>query len=562
MVSIPRSAQALAEQIRLSSQRLQPFRVNRTAMIREYCGPHYGPHPPGDSSTGPTPINSIAWYCHVMVPHLIYENVRALIKPKRYANPADPVEDFDAEVRQAAWNLLAEEIALDLTLRKAATDTLFAGIAIVKTGIVKPPRDDQEGYLHDPGKPFCDNISLDDYEIDPFAKMREAALWEGNRFRMAKSAMLESGLYDNEKVERLGTFYQTQANQQRTSNASLPGGIDLSKAPEPMLECMEVWLPHEQTIVTLPTPESGVDGFLREEEYIGPERGPYEDLQYHQVPDNAIGVAPIAIVYDLHVMLNKAARKAGRQADRQKDIVLVDQTAAEGEVIAVKNAGDGDVISVQDSKRYQQVSMGGANDKNYQHIAFLLEQFNRIARNPELIGGTAAKSGTLGQDQMLMQAAAGSVEDLRGCVQSFADKIGQKLFWYLSVLPEQRQVMLQKGGRQIPVNYMPEASSEELEYAFEVDLYSKPPGSPESRYQRMMEWLQNVVQPWLPVAMQQGIAIDIGRLFKDTAKLHGIDYPEDYIREMPPQMQTMPGQEGAGAAEGMNAQEAAMAAGA
>lgn len=543
MVTLPRSAKALAEQVDLSETRLKPFRRARLMMMREYHGPYYGVRKAGDSETGPTPINCVAWYVNVMLPHLFYADVEADVTAVKIADLANPDEEFTAELASAAWNVQADEIDLARSLRIWIMDALIAGTSFIKTGIVASPADDQEGYLHDPGKPFADPISLDDYIIDPFARGRESAMFEGNKFRVPKSALLDSGLYDSKRIENLSS-YAGPRGESRLAKESVGENLDLQRQTEEIVELVELWLPRERVVVTLPAETGATVGFLREEEYIGPERGPYEDLVFHRLPDNVFGVSPVGIVYDLHCMMNGQARKAGRRAARNKSLVLVDETVNEGEVNTVKDAGDGAIVGVQNKDRYAQVTFGGENEKLYENIGFLMQQFNRIARNPELLGGTAVAEKTLGQSEMLMQSAGSGVQDMRACVESAVNQVGRKLFWYLWVMPRTIPVQVQKGGVTVPVQFGPEMREQETgEYRFKVDLYSRPPGSPEAKYRRTMEWLNQTVIPLVPLAQAQGVAIDVGKLFMDTAKMHGIENAEDYVKQMPPPPPVMPGQE-------------------
>jgi hypothetical protein len=94
------------------------------------------------------------------------------------------------------------------------------------------------------------------------------------------------------------------------------------------VDLVEVYLPKEQLIVTLPFgPGFGDDDVLRVVEYEGPERGPFHMLGFAYVPDNVLPVPPASIWYYLQVMGNRIARKIGRQAERMKTVLAYDGIA-------------------------------------------------------------------------------------------------------------------------------------------------------------------------------------------------------------------------------------------
>jgi hypothetical protein len=122
----------------------------------------------------------------------------------------------------------------------------------------------------------------------------------GNRFRVAKFELLDSGLYDNKLVEKLcarryrhvgkdaaslsGDYNAVQAfngrrGRVRRSRRGLPPRTDHRHHP-----------PRPRAAARTTTK------VLRTVEYEGPERGPYHMLGFAYVPDN---VLPIAARVDL-----------------------------------------------------------------------------------------------------------------------------------------------------------------------------------------------------------------------------------------------------------------------
>lgn len=524
MVATKSSPQRLAEAVRAADDRMRPFRRNRLLFLKQYAGPYYSTG--SDAATaaiaGPQPLNMVYSLVSVVLPHLVSHSPRAMIR-----TPAARLRG-QAEVFALAWNHLAREIDLGRSLRTVATDALF-GAGVMKVGLAPGADveglDGPDGYLHDAGQPFADAVDLDDYLIDPAARTREHAAFEGNRYRLPREYVLESGLYDRALAESL-TARHVEVGRRRASDIS---GGDRDGGSTEYVELTDLWLPSENVVVTLGGDTNGPHGFLREVEWYGPERGPYEMLGFHWVPDNAMPVPLVGLIFDLHVMINKIARKLGRQADRQKDLVLFDERVSE-EAEKIRDAHDGEMIGVQNVDRYAQVSFGGASDNGYEHLEFLFEQFRRIGGNTDLLGGLKPQSETLGQDEMLFANASARIEDMRLQVQEFTRRIGEKLAWYLWYDPliELPLTKRSSAGEEVPVTFSArQREGEFLDYFFDIAPYSMTPDTPTRRFRRTLEWIERVILPTAQLAEQSGQKLDAVKLAKITGNLLNLDQTDE-----------------------------------
>jgi hypothetical protein len=234
----------------------------------------------------------------------------------------------------------------------------------------------------------------------------------------------------------------------------------------------------------------------------------------------------VALWYDLHVLINKLARKQARQADRQKDLVLFDDRAGE-EAQRLRDAFDGEMVGVQSVDRYRQVSFGGEHPETYQHLTFLFEQLARVAGNVDLLGGLAPMSGTLGQDEMLFNSASVRVEDMRAQVREFTRRVGTKLAWFLWHDPLVDLPLVAQAFSLChvePIRFSAATRKGEwLDYHFDVEPHSMNPDSPTRKYRRVLDWVRNVVLPTAPLAEAQGLKLDVERLARLTGSLLNIE---------------------------------------
>ena len=525
MVATRPSAQRLAAAVAQADDKLAVHRRNRVMFLKQFAGHYYTA---GASASGsadpaaPQSLNMVFLMTSVLVPNLIYHEPRSMI-----STPQSSLRG-QAELFALAWNHLAREIDLKRTLRTVVTDAMF-GAGIIKTGLCGGAYveglDEPSGYLHDNGQPFADAVDLDDYIIDPHARTREHATFEGNRYRLPLDYVLASGLYQRSLAERLVPTHRWGDSANPTAadiSASSPAGSGDSLAQ--YVELIDLWLPNENVVVTIGAGEAAPQGFLREVQWDGPERGPYEMLGFHWVPNNVMPIPPVSVLFDMHVMINAMSDKLAHQADRQKDLLLYDRRDAE-EAEAIEGAADGDMIGVDNVDRYSQVSFGGANPRGYEHLAFLFEQFNRIGGNTDLLGGLGPQSDTLGQDSMLMTNASIRVDDMRSQVYELVQRVGEKLAWYLWTDPliELPLVKRSASGEQTSVTFSAaDREGDFLDYNFDIEPYSMAADSPNQRYHRTMEWVEKVILPTAKLAAEQGKTLNVKRLAEITGRLLNI----------------------------------------
>jgi hypothetical protein len=502
-------ARHLARAVKAATTAMTPMRNNRHMFLKQYAGPYFAVRQAKEASATATPLNMIHSLVSVVLPHLVSGCPKAMIVARR------PELKEAAEIFSLAWDRMAVDIDLGSTMRTIVTDAMF-GAGIIKVGLCQSEENaaaaqEPEGYLHDNGRPFADAIDLDDYIIDPDARDRQAAAFEGNQYRLPLQYVLESGLYDRRAAGRLAPV-----------NSPKDGAI------EPMVELIDLWLPRENAVVTISADTDSPAGILRRVEWDGPERGPYEVLGFHWAPNNVMPIPPVAMIFDLHAMINKIARKISRQVERQKDLVLFDERCVD-EAQRVRDAADGELVGVQSVDRYRQLSLGGADQRGYEHLAFLFEQFSRLGGNIDLLGGLATQSKTLGQDEMLFANATIRIEDMRQQTHQFTRRFGAKLAWHLWQDPLIELPLARNG---VMATFRPEERRGEfLDYIFDIEPYSMTQDSPTRRYRRIVEWIDRVVLPTADIAAKQGRTLDAAALAKAAAKMLNIDEAQHLWRD-------------------------------
>jgi len=498
-------------------------------MLNAYSGPHYG----DNDDSGKAPSNVLFSHAALYVPHLVSRDPHALF------TTANPELRPMSNIFELAWNHLANEIALRRTLRTVVLDAYF-GPGIIKTGLdfgppVNEDGDSDVGYLHDVGQAFADPVDFDDYIIDSQTKTRESCDFEGNRYRVSRDYAFESELYKPDILEKLMVHSRAMKGPRRAEDMSTTAA-DAEQMFE-YFEFYDLWLPAEGMVLTIPADVEAVVGYLREQEWNGPERGPYEMLGFNWVPNNPLPLPLASIIFDLHQLMSRQSNKAAAQALREKAILAFDRTA-EDDAETIKTSADGSVVLVGNVDRGKEYKYGGTSDTVYQSLEYWEHVASRLGGNTDLLGGMQAESSTLGQDQMLMANASVRIDDMRVCVYDFVREVGKKLAWYLWTDPQKMMSLTYESqGVSVPVTFTPEQREGDfLDYNFDIVPYSMSPDSPARKYQQLLEIIETFIIPTLQIGASQGMMLDVAEVNSQFSRLTNLPELKDIYRQMAPQM--------------------------
>jgi len=526
------SATKLAQAVEKADKQMKPFRQQRKSFLREWAGPYYGKDP----IQGRQPMNLLYSTCAVLLPTLTMRVVKADVQTKK------PELEWFALLLAEELNALCKECDAAKAFRRATFDSLF-GMGILKVGLAPTPVGEfveVEDYLKDPGKVFVETVDLDDYVIEQ-TRRRSAASFEGDRYRVPLSWALETDIFSSKAksvIEAIGKAHPIR--QDKVENMSVAQDSDEEFIEH--VELLDLWLPKHNAVVTIPSDPSLTPSFyLREVEWEGPERGPYEVIAPIEVPSNVLPLPFIATIYDLYELVNTLAKKVAQQAEHQKEVIVYDKGAAQ-DADAVRKADDQEFIGIDNVNSIKPISLGGVKQDNYRSTDFFHAIFERIAGNPSTLGGLQAKAPTLGQEQMLYANALARVNDMRNIVHEACSKVLERMAWYLWTDPirEHASIVRFPGGLEMPIKWTPDLREGDfLDYNFSISAYSTGRDSPEMQYKRLMDVIQTVILPLSPVAEAQGVRLDVSKLIEviarqlDLPALDAIFQPGEGVRGMP-----------------------------
>ena len=505
-------AMALSRSVEQSEKKLEVHRDTIRLLKRRYAGSNYGHN---NGFERPDPLNLIYSLVSTLAPALAVDP-RATVKT--VAGDLAFAETFRLAIDDEA-----RKITLDQTIKSVIIDSLF-GLGIIKTGLKAAPGFEDKGDLEiDTGTLFSERVSFQNYIIDMASNVRSKAQYEGDRYEITADFARDTGMFDERTIQLL--IASTNSASGGTTRSSDEEFID-------RLQLVDLFLPHQQRVVTVPGDVRFSDlGYLNEFKWTGDPSGPFDTIGFSPIPDKILPTSVIGVIYQMYVLVNKLARKVGRQADRQKDIVVY-QKGREGDGDAVRDSNDGDMVGVDDTEGLKPLSFGGANDDGFKTIAWYQDFFNKIAGNPDLIGGLAADANTLGQDQLSLQNANARIDDWRQTVLDTSASVLKKIGGYIWTDKDTQRVLEYKtNGFRFPRKFGSKRLGDFEDYELGIDATHRPPMSPDQRYLRKQRLVTEVIIPLADAAAAQGMAVDVNKTVKIMARDLGIenDFDEMFV---------------------------------
>lgn len=503
-----------------SYKQLAEFRKQRIELLRQRVGHRYGERSGTDKI--PLPLMSLATG--------VYTRSLASRNPRVLATTRWPSLKPYAVQFHLAVNEAIEELNLVETLQTCINEALY-GLGIIKVGLCITA-DDQLGPRHDAAQPFCDAVLLENWVHDHNARSYEEVDFCGDRYRMPLREAMSNPLFDPSVAAKLrrsdadadNTNYTDRNDKSNTLSVKdrNPHGDETF---HDTVELWDLWLPKDRLVVTL-SAEQDLDP-LRVVEWEGPECGPYHLLAFTPVPGNIMPLPPAYDWVSLHETVNKLANKAIRQAERQKTVGIYEDAAVD-DAQRVRDASDGEFVRVNDVKAVGEMRMGGADAATMAMVENLRGMFSYFAGNIDTMGGLAAQTGTVGQDQLLAQQSSAQVQEMQDRVEKMTTEVVRAIGYYLWTDEETTRALTRTiTGTDIEFTtyWGPDQRvGAFLDYNLKVEPYSLRPQSPGDRVQAINSVLAQVIMPLMPLMAQQGLTVDLTALVRTLAQY--MDLPE------------------------------------
>lgn len=512
----------------------QCFREEHMRGVRRLAGNRYSPN----AAAKRTYINLISLYVNIVSRSLISNNPRAMLSTFDRAQKATV---------SAAETWLNQELVRQNfagTMRRIVLDALFS-VGIGKVSIGTPANSALVGWRLKAGEPYIARVNLDDFVFDHRARDFDEVSFIGHRYRVPLEIARNDPHFSKKARENLQAQDQIQYNQEGDERIGEIGRFHYGSDEdmEEMIELWEVYLPRHRCVKTfseddLSGPTSAWDGqtptALREQDWIGPETGPYKILAFQILPGQIFPKGPIQDLIELDEAANESYRKLMRQAARLKiNTVCSSSNPEDGE--ALRTANDGDNVPVQDPKAVSEIVQGGPHGGLFQWMKDVVDRFMVMGGNLLTMGGLAPQAGTLGQEELLAQQSNGQVASMQDSTVTFVSDVCSSALWYFWNDPRLVMKSPVNDPRLPDVDYVREvfpwnhADPGQLRRTgdvpdLKIDPYSMRHSTPQQRVKDLMQVVTQVYVPMAALAQQQNIAFDFNAFLGIVAKY--LDAPD------------------------------------
>ena len=516
--------QQLSKAVGYSYEKLKPFRANRLELMRQYVGHHYS----DNGATKDVPINLIELAMNIYLQRLVAQAPTVSITTE-FKKLKEVVTRFEAAGQQ-----LIKEIDLDNTLESAVVGGMFCK-GIIKIGI-NLSKVEVGGVLHDSGQAFADAVSLDDWVEDMTVDNSENGQFEGNfYYPTVEEAKEMFSDYKGDFVPR----EQQQETEDKGHKIS-EGSTTTREEYRPTVKLLDLFLKKQNVVLRCLASDDNTKELIAEVlkvvKWEGPERGPYRKLGFSKVENNTIPLAPAMLWRDLHELANSLFRKLSRQAEREKHITGV-QRGGEKDGQQVKDAGDGDMITLDNPKNVGEFKTGGISPQSLAFFMQVKDLFVYMGGNLDSLGGLGPQSETLGQDRLLSISASARIQSMQKKTVEFTKGVVQDLLFWVwndpyTTFPATKRLKGYEDVVSIDAPLLPEDREEAddfLEYNIDIEPYSMQSQTPENKVQGLRTIFMEMLVPLIPVMQQQGITIDLQVFFKKIANLTNIEELNDIL---------------------------------
>jgi hypothetical protein len=512
-----------------SFRKLGDFRSLRFNFIQQFVGYNYSKNGTKDR----VPVNMMELAINIYTRKLVARNPKVLVTPTRGYNDLLPA----ATNLGLAINHVIDEIKLKKTLQRVVVDAMF-GMGIVKKGLTPVSEVNVDGQIFQIGQPYIEDISMDDFVFDMWAKKFSRCTYMGNRYKIPYEDAVNSGIFNQDVLKKIQPKREI-VNRQSSEGGYDPKASSISTGNPTFndeefldyIELIDLWLPFNgNKFITMPyssTEDISWTEPLMEEEFQGPEGGPYDILTFEDVPDQIIPLPPASKWLDLHELANNLMRKFSKQAKRQKTILAVRKgSGKDGQKIV--EAEDGEAIGVSHPENCQEYKFGGVDNVGLTFYLQVKQLQNYFAGNLDSLGGLSAVTETATQDKLLSDSANEMINGMKDEVYEFTKKCVKSLGWYLWYDPF-IDIPLTKPvkGTNLTINTRFTSEDKEgdfLDYNFDIVPFSLQDDSPSQKIIKLNAIMQNYILPLQPMFQAQGAMIDVQELTSLLSSLNS--FPE------------------------------------
>lgn len=520
----------LLSAVQAAYRELEPFRKNRNKAVKAYAGNNYG-EARGQKKK---PLNLVHLATTIYLRNLLSRNPRPLFRTKGN----DQLRPVAAKAERVLSDLM-DKIGFKHEMDLAALNGMML-MGVAKIALNDDTLVDEFGQQYPYGKPFVKNVDFDDFVFDTCARTMDECSFIGNRYRRPLEEVKNDEMLSADRLNLSGSSGQGPwASEDKVEELS-HSGRKADSDYEEYVELCDIYLPRYKKVVTYAWDQE-FEMPLRTIDWDGPQHGPYRLLSFSDMPNNLLGVPPVAQWMDLDNDINAGLRKIIRQIERSKHLHGI-EAGGEKDGERLQKYNDGDVVKLDNPKGYVPMKIDGPDQTNQIALDNLIQKFNWMAGNLEAIGGLAAQSETLGQDQLIQQSASRQLQEMQGRIKDFIKGVVQDLAWWMWTDPLRTypvSIPIEGTDLEIPTELTPEERMQNdfMAMNIEIDAYSLQDITPDKMLNMTMQTWNQAIMPGAQGMMQQGMMPNFSEFLESIAKYSNMPELKRLVSYMDPNMQ-------------------------
>lgn len=424
----------LMAEIRAARAFIKPYLMKRAEMIQRSAGSNYRE----GSQTEMTPENYPFSYKEFVGPQLLFGLPQCQIRPV-----GNQALNLIAQGLKFGCNAWARETGYDVTADEVLDDA-FYGWGVTKRGIER--RGNYAGgglsavqgdFEARPNYPFCVRVDPRCFFFDARCKNLRKARIMGEWFERDLEDVQKDDRYDPEAVAKL-TERDKEAREKETD--PFPTSEDLSDADRKRIVLYEIYVPEHGCLITM-AEQGPTDGLiLRNEQFFGPDEGPYTVWGLSSVAGEPVPLSPLTALWDQFLELNEHRRAAAESAASHKKIGVASAAGSE-DAKNIKNARPGEIVTVGDANSVKDFELGGVSDKQLEWIQFARDGLDRDlgytnAQRGYVEGSATATESSIAQGNSDLRISKMSAR-IRRCITRDFRGVAWYLFHSSSMAPIQ-----------------------------------------------------------------------------------------------------------------------------
>lgn len=495
---------ALRASMEKSKKKLHAFRENRLKAIKQYVGKNYSDFGTKDK----VPVDFLELTVNIYLQYLAAEQAQILVTTEpRELKPLALKLELDV-------NRLLTKLEFGEIINEIVEQAIF-GMGIAKVGLNLASSVMIAGKFYDFAEPFIAPVSLDNWIHDMMVSRWHNIKYEGDYYELPYDEVQDNNLFSKEFREQISpkdrAGFDTEGDEK--AEALTQGQGENNEAYKEDVGLWDVYIPKKGIVLTM-SELDGTDVPARIVQWTGPKRGPYHKLFFNRVLDNTMPLPPVAVLRDMHELLNTMFRKLGRQVGRQKTIIGV-QAGSEQDANRVIKANDGDMVKLLNPKNVQEYKFGGIDQPSLLFFLQSKELASWLAGNLDGLGGLSRQSETLGQDRLLTENASKRMVSMGNRTVAFTNGIARDLAWYRWTDPVRDfPVTIKKHGTEVNTKLsVIERETDFLEFNFKIEPFSMQSQTPQSKLALLDQIFNKYLAPYADQLAVQGIAINFEALF-------------------------------------------------